>query len=351
MKKVIHVIATLENGGAETVLARLIEEFKKRGILQKVIVIKGGTEDFFYQKIKTLCEVYLWKTDSKKVIKNIKSQDLTPTICWMYGGIYFSYKLKFRFSLPIEIIWNIRSSHFKQPFRVSQKLSMYIFGIFSRIVKPKIIYCANAALISHRKFLFSRNKEITITNRLAKKEIDKLISEDEFNLPDKFLLFVGRFDPIKGPDRLFEILISIIKKFPKIILVIAGGGWSKKLLPNSVINNTIILGNIKNVNNLYKKATCYLFTSYYEGFPNVLVEAICQGCPVVAYEAGDSKLILENYQYGDLVHSKTEFINCLIKQIQKPVSANRREEISNLQKSIFKFEKTVDEYEKFIFTT
>jgi len=349
LKKVIHVIPTLENGGAETVLARLIEEFKQRGILQKVIVIKGGYEDFYYQKIKNLCEVYLWKTDRRKVIQNIKSQDLIPTISWMYGGIYFSYQLKFLFSLPIEIIWNIRSSNFKQPFRASQKLSLYAFGIFSRVVKPKIIYCANAALITHRKYLFSKEKEIIITNRLAKKEIDTLKSEADFNLPDKFLLFVGRYDPIKGPDRLFEILNNTIKKFPKIVLVIAGGGWSKKLLPNSLIDNIIILGNIKNVNLLYKKAACYLFTSYYEGFPNVLVEAICQGCPVVAYEAGDSKLILEDYEYGDLVYSTTEFINCLAKQIQKPISEIRRLKISSKQKGIFQFEKTVDEYEKFIF--
>ena len=102
---------------------------------------------------------------------------------------------------------------------------------------------------------------------------------------------------------MFEILIKIIKKFPKIVLVIAGGGWSKKLLPNSVIDNIIILGNVKNVNLLYKKAACYLFTSYYEGFPNVLVEAICQGCPVVAYEAGDFKVNsgkLSIWRFGSL---------------------------------------------------
>lgn len=351
MKKVIHVIPTLENGGAETVLARLIEEFRDRGILQTVVVIKGTSEDFYYQKIKSLCDLYLWKIDRRKVIQKLRSEELTPTIAWMYGGIYFSYQLKFRFSLPLKIIWNIRSSNFKQPFRASQKLSLCAFGIFSRVVKPKIIYCANAALITHRKYLFSKKKEITITNRLAKKEIDTPKSESKFNLPENFLLFVGRYDPIKGPDRLFEILNNTIKKFPKIVLVVAGGGWSKKFVPNSVIDNTIILGNIKNVNLLYKKATCYLFTSYYEGFPNVLVEAICQGCPVVAYEAGDSKLILEDYEYGDLVHSKTEFVDCLIKRIQKPISANNREEISNIQKVIFQFEKTVYEYEKFIFNT
>ena len=351
MKRVIHIITTLENGGAETVLARLVEEFRDRGILQTVIVIKGSSEDFYYQKIKTLCEVYLWKTDRRKAIQNIKSQDLIPTISWMYGGIYFSYQLKFRFSLPLNIIWNIRSSNFKKPFRVSQKLSLYVFGIFSRIIKPKIIYCANAALITHRKYLFSRKKEITITNRLAKNEVYIPDLEEDLNIPNQFLLFVGRYNPIKGPDRLFWILNDTIKRYPKIVLVIAGGGWSKELLPYSLIDNIIILGNIKNVYHLYKKAACYLFTSYYEGFPNVLVEAICQGCPVVAFEAGDSKLILENYEFGDLVHSKTEFVNCLIKKIQKPISANRREEISNLQKSIFKFEKTVDEYEKFIFKT
>ena len=351
MKKVIHVIPTLENGGAETVLTRLIEEFRDRGILQTVIVIKGTSEDFYYQKIKSLCEVYLWKIDRKNVIKNLTSQELTTTIAWMYGGIYFSYKLKFRFLLPLKIIWNIRSSNFKQPFRTSQKLSLYIFGLISRVITPKIIYCANAALITHRKYLFSRKKEITITNRLAKKEIDTSKSANDYNLPDQFLLFVGRYDPIKGPDRLFGILHNIIKKFPEIVLVIAGKGWSKKLIPDSVIDNIIILGNIKNVNTLYKKAACYLFTSYYEGFPNSLVEAVCQGCPIVAYEAGDSRLILENYEYGDLVHSKTEFVNCLIKKIQKPVSAIMKEEISKFQKSIFQFEKTVDEYEKFIFKT
>ena len=352
MKKVFHVIPTLENGGAETVLTRLIEEFVKKKIEQTVIVIKGSSDDFFYKRIKKLCVVYLWKMDSKKVIKSLKSQNFSvPIIAWMYGGIYFSYYLKLRFIIPLQIIWNIRSSNFKQPFRIPQKLSLYAFGLFSKLIRPKIIYCANAARITHRKYLFSRKNEIIITNRLAKKEIVVSPSVDDFNLPPQFLLFVGRHNTIKGLDRLFEIFKKILKKFPKIVLVIAGEGWNKKYLPNSLSGNILLLGNVENVNRLYKEATCYLFTSYYEGFPNVLVEAICQGCPVVAFEAGDSKLILEKYEFGVLVNTRIEFINCLVKKIQKPPSVNRREQISKLQKRIFQFEQTVDEYEKFIFKT
>ena len=42
----IHVISTLEMGGAETVLTRLIEEINHRGIIQTVIVINGNSKDF-----------------------------------------------------------------------------------------------------------------------------------------------------------------------------------------------------------------------------------------------------------------------------------------------------------------
>ena len=122
----------------------------------------------------------------------------------MYGGIYFSYQLKFLFSLPIEIIWNIRSSNFKQPFRASQKLSLCAFGIFSRVVKPKIIYCANAALITHRKYLFSKEKEIIITNRLAKKEIDTLKSRP-------ISIYLKNFYYLLVVTTLLKVLIDCLK--------------------------------------------------------------------------------------------------------------------------------------------
>ena len=47
MKTQIHIIPTLQNGGAETLLTRLIEEFSGKGIEQFVITshANGSSED------------------------------------------------------------------------------------------------------------------------------------------------------------------------------------------------------------------------------------------------------------------------------------------------------------------
>ena len=41
MKNIIHIIPTLQNGGAETVLARIVEEFSKNNVEQIVITLQG----------------------------------------------------------------------------------------------------------------------------------------------------------------------------------------------------------------------------------------------------------------------------------------------------------------------
>ena len=52
----------------------------------------------------------------------------------------------------------------------------------------------------------------------------------------------------------------------------------------------------------------YLFTSYSEGYPNVLVEAAVSGLPIIGFEAGDSKYILDRLRLGYSVSSnKNDF--------------------------------------------
>ena len=56
MKTLIHIIPTLQNGGAETVLARIVEEFSKNNVEQIVITLQGSTHDFHYDPSKTYVE-------------------------------------------------------------------------------------------------------------------------------------------------------------------------------------------------------------------------------------------------------------------------------------------------------
>lgn len=343
----VHVIPTLENAGAETILVRLVEEFDKRGIEQAVLVTKGGITDFFYNKVASYCPVLLWKKEPQKTITYLRNHKSNLKLLgWMYGGIFFAHYMNFRYRLAAELVWNIRQSNFLSH-QVKQKGALYLFGLASQLLAPKVIYCAYAAERVHKRFFFGAKRTKVIQNGLAKKESSS--EKRNIEIPPKFLLFVGRYDPIKGIDRLLRIVAPFFKENPDYKLIIAGGGWQNGHIPKALHNQVVILGNVPFVNELYQKAEAYLFTSYFEGFPNVVVEATCNGCPIIAFEAGDAASILKDYALGQTVTSEKQFLELLFKQTLQPPSQETRQEEAKKQKERFQFKHTVDAYKAFIF--
>lgn len=343
----VHVIPTLENAGAETILARLVEEFDKRGIKQAVLVNKGEVTDFFYDKISLYCSVLLWKKEPQKTITFLRNHKSNLKLLgWMYEGIFFAYYMNFRYRLNAELVWNIRQSNFL-PHQVKQKVALYFFGLASMLFKPKIIYCAYAAEKLHKRFYFNAKKTKVIQNGLAKKPDSG--GQSNIPIPSKFLLFVGRYDNIKGIDRLMHIVTSFFKKQSNYKLLIAGRGWRLENIPRELHNHVELIGNVPFVNELYQKAEAYLFTSYFEGFPNVVVEATCNGCPIIAFEAGDAASIIKGYSLGHLVKTEKQFLDRLIKLTNQSISQKSRLKEAKKQKNRFQFKLTVDDYENFIY--
>ena len=245
--------------------------------------------------------------------------------------IFFAYQLKLSYQLKNKIIWNIRQSNFGT--KSNKNLTLSIWAM-EPMVSPKIIYCAHAAQKTHRQFL-SKTQNRVIQNRLAKKK-DNHVAD---NPPPSFLLFVGRYDSIKRIDRLFRI--TSILRVSHYKLVIAGSGWNTKIIPEEIADSVMLLGQVSNVNILYQKADCYLFTSYFEGFPNVLVEAVCNGCPVLAFPAGDAEIILKNYPYGQIVHKEETFQYQLSQRIKNKPAEEQRLKEAKLQKQRVQFKHTV----------
>ena len=52
--------------------------------------------------------------------------------------------------------------------------------------------------------------------------------------------------------------------------VIAGSGWDNINVSKSLKSHVYFLGNVNEVEVLFENATAFLFTSYTEGYPNVL---------------------------------------------------------------------------------
>jgi colanic acid/amylovoran biosynthesis glycosyltransferase len=117
--------------------------------------------------------------------------------------------------------------------------------------------------------------------------------------PGKRLLFVGRLAAAKGLPILLESLATLQKKHPDILLTVIGDGCDRKLLEQL----TIKLGLNQNVNYVgYKsqhevreqlqQTDIFVMSSFAEGIPVVLMEAMASAVPVVATQiAGVSELV------------------------------------------------------------
>ena len=130
--------------------------------------------------------------------------------------------------------------------------------------KKRIVVINNGININHFK-----NKKINI--ELLKK----------FNIENYCLLFVGRLIKIKGIVYLIKAMPKILKKFPKIKLLIIGNGpqylWVEQYIKkNNLYNSIYLLGKIPNyyLPQYYNLADIFIGPSLMEGFGMTFAEAI-----------------------------------------------------------------------------
>ncbi len=138
-------------------------------------------------------------------------------------------------------------------------------------------------------------------------------NSDKNNLVDKkkkTILFVGRIEPLKGLDLLFDSL-ALINSVNDWQCIIAGGGESSRIEIERLklkaellgIKEKVVFSGLVPQGKLpyyYNLADVLAVPSYYESFGLVALEALASGCPVVANDVGDLKSIIRSGFSGDV---------------------------------------------------
>jgi len=141
---------------------------------------------------------------------------------------------------------------------------------------------------------------------------------------------VSRFDPMKNVPLLFGAVKRLSEEFP-IKLVFAGRGIDKEnsqlraLISEHQLNDHILLlGEVEKPQELYPALDIFCLTSFSEGFPNVLGEAMACGVPCIATAVGDIPSLMGDT--GLLVESDNiEKFTQGLRSLLKKSSAERKE--------------------------
>jgi glycosyltransferase involved in cell wall biosynthesis len=168
-------------------------------------------------------------------------------------------------------------------------------------------------------------------------------------------LYVGRLSPQKGLVHLLNAFKQAFESNKNIHLTIVGNGSEEDMLKSvvcdlEITSNVTFEGYQKDTLPYFKRACATLLTSLFEGFPNVLVESISVGTPVIAFNCPSGpKDIIESGINGILVQylNVTEFSKAILSVANNQIKFDPDRIIETSKK--FSVEKIVKEYEQTIF--
>lgn len=154
--------------------------------------------------------------------------------------------------------------------------------------------------------------------------------------------YIGRFSEEKGVMNLLESILEILKINNNLKFIIGGDGPLKNEIKNFIYNNNIS----ENVNliewiehddlpNILNELKLIILPSYTEGLPNILIESMACGTPVLATSVGSIPDIISNEENGFIMDGNSP--KTITKSILKIL------EFPNLQKITINANETVKE--------
>ena len=201
-------------------------------------------------------------------------------------------------------------AHRSIPGRIGLFFSYNFFSRFSLRSVDKIIAITPWEISFIKKYGGREEQIEVIPNGVSNVFFEKIKINDfkkKNKINGKIVLFFGRLNKTKGPEKFVEIAKSILKKRNDITFVIVGPDEGMRDKIKEMIKNhkkIILLPEVrdrKEVVKIYQSAEVYVMPSYREGLPLTLFEAMARGLPIVASPVNGIPYEMKEPQNGFLV--------------------------------------------------
>ena len=302
-------------GGAERVAGSLCNYWAKRNIEVILIPTYSKRGNCFYKLDPRIKLVFLAdKLKTKKSNYFIKLKRI-----FLMRSFIKEYKpdviVSFLTDVNIgAILSNIGS---RKPLIISERIHPSLMPLpkYIKLLRFLLYRKADGIVVQTERTQdwFKKNR-ICSQIKIIPNPIVEFEDEEEFNeqleqIGKPFILAIGRLNHAKGFDILIKSYAKLAKKKNIPNLVIVGEGEEEENLKKITLEcdlskKIFIMKNHKNIKNFYDNACLFVLSSRLEGFPNVLIEAIANQVPVVAFDCPTGpREILSQYNAGLLIPS------------------------------------------------
>jgi len=363
MKTIVFFIPNIERGGIEKNLVMLSNFFIKNNYIVEIyyteisreiliqldhkIILRRSNKLFklFFIKKRILntinCSLNLMinlKNNNQSIILSMQDHPIPIII----GKLK---KIKCILRIANHPVSSLRFFNNKSKFYIKIIIKLFFYRF-----SDGVICNSNSSKIFLDKFINS--KIISIYNPLIfNKKIGLLKKKNNLN----YILAVGRIEKQKNFYGIIQAYNIIKIKHPSLKLIIFGSGSEKnrllKLVSDLKIEKNVIFKGYKNPTNFYLKSKIFILNSYFEGMPNVILEAFYYKIPVISSNclSGPNE-ILSNNKFGYLVPVNdhkylAKKINYVLKNYNK---AKKKSKLAYASLNRFDHLKQCEKYKNFI---
>ncbi len=337
MKNILLIMPYGGVGGMERLALNFYNHYKKKGYSVKAIkiiqldsdIVHFGEDEivlstidfiqmsflkrfWFYCKIPFLIHQIIKKN---KITHSISFGDMAN----MFSSLSFSKEFK------VASIHSFKSIEFKEKnflnkiFKLAYKTSYFFFNkvvCISETVKLDLIKNCGFKFQNKLQVLYNPH-DFEAIERLSKERFESVFDEELFQ--NKVILFLGRITLVKAPWHLIKSfsLLKNLDNSVKLVFIGEGDAHLTNYLLELTVKlgikeNVVFLGRKSNPYSYLKRASVLALTSYYEGTPNVIVEAIALETPIVSSNCTDGILELmsnnKSIKEGDFISTESGLI-------------------------------------------
>lgn len=326
---VMIVTSSFKGGGAEKVAVNLANQYSEDGMAVKLVVfdaagpyresVDKGVEIIDLKARGLLSAIFplrrvLTENKPKRVICIIRPVNIVFCLAAAFLSIE---RVVFREASTLNHIYNLKW----------YKRYAWLFIMRLSYAKANFVVANSEGTKQHllKSKVLDESKIIVIDNPVIPSNVEELMREKiehPFFLEPglQVILNVGRLHKEKN-HKLLVSAFSIVSKYnDSARLIILGEGGEKDRILDMVEalglkEKVSVVSFKKNPFPYYRNADLFVLSSNFEGFGNVVVEALSSGNPVISTDChGGPRGILGDGEYGVLVPSGD--VNCLAEAIE-----------------------------------
>jgi glycosyltransferase involved in cell wall biosynthesis len=344
---VVHIITTLDRGGAELQLLLLAEAQIRMGYDVRILPLKGKNE------LQSKFEEVNATVDETLLNKNFVFQGLLLAIRFRNTKNLIHCHLP-RAELLVALFgsWKLRkvcTRHFggrflpNGPQIVSRGLSKFSERYFDKIIAISIAvkdYSVTSGEVKNTKKIetimygFDPAKFAVESNQEGvSPELRLLLTNSD---GDQLIGMVSRLDPEKRIDLAIESFYESLKQSPNRKLLIVGEGSLRNELQEKIDSLKIqskvkLLGKQDSISYFMANLDLFLHTSLFEGFGMVFLEAMASKVPIVAFESAGAVEVLGREGAATFFSTKQELVEILENSAWKASSARNEVQAKKLK--------------------